>query len=54
MIQSQTFVKVADNTGAKTLMCIHITSSKSKFAYLGDVFIGVVKFRFTVFFIYKF
>lgn len=46
MIQTQSYLKVADNTGAKTLMCINSLSSKSKFIYLGDIFVGVVKFSF--------
>lgn len=44
MIQNSTYLTVADNTGAKTIMCITILSKKSKFACLGDVFVGVVKF----------
>ncbi|MGE0206605.1 MAG: 50S ribosomal protein L14 [Candidatus Babeliales bacterium] len=37
MIQKQTYLEVADNSGAKLLQCIHIVGSTSKrFAYLGD------------------
>lgn len=43
MIQPQSFLDVADNTGAKKIMCIHILGSNRRFAFLGDVIIGVVK-----------
>lgn len=43
MIQSQTYLNVADNTGAKKIMCINILSSRSNYAKLGDVIVGVVK-----------
>lgn len=43
MIQNHSYLKVVDNTGAKTLMCINVLSTKTKFAYLGDIFLGVVK-----------
>lgn len=44
MIQPQTYLLVADNTGAKKIMCIRILGSNRRFAYLGDILIGVVKF----------
>lgn len=43
MIQAQTYLNVADNTGAKKIMCINVLSSRSKYAKLGDVIVGVVK-----------
>ncbi len=43
MIQPQTYLKVADNTGAKTIMCIRILGSNRKFASIGDIIMGVVK-----------
>jgi large subunit ribosomal protein L14 len=43
MIQPQTYLTVADNTGAKTVMCIRVLGSNKKFASIGDVIIGVVK-----------
>jgi large subunit ribosomal protein L14 len=43
MIQPQTYLTVADNTGAKTFMCIRVLGSNKKFANIGDVIIGVVK-----------
>ena len=38
MIQPQTCLKVADNSGAKKLMC-----SNRRYGFVGDVIIGVVK-----------
>jgi large subunit ribosomal protein L14 len=43
MIQPQTYLTIADNTGAKKLMCICILGSNKKYANVGDVIIGVVK-----------
>lgn len=38
MIQKESFLKVADNSGAKLLKCFHISGSTGKqFAFLGDV-----------------
>jgi large subunit ribosomal protein L14 len=43
MIQPQTYLTVADNTGAKKLMCIRVLGNNRKYANVGDVIIGVVK-----------
>ena len=44
MIQQQSRLKVADNTGAKELMCIRcLGGSHRKFAEIGDVIIASVK-----------
>nr|YP_009312936.1 Ribosomal protein L14 [Helminthora furcellata]SCW21190.1 Ribosomal protein L14 [Helminthora furcellata]SCW24050.1 Ribosomal protein L14 [Helminthora furcellata] len=44
MIQSQSYLNVADNSGARKLMCIRILgTSNPMYASLGDVIIGVVK-----------
>jgi large subunit ribosomal protein L14 len=44
MIQPQTRLTVADNTGARELMCIRVLGgSNRKYASLGDVIVGVVK-----------
>ena len=43
MIQPQTCLKVADNSGAKSLMCIRILGSNRRYGYVGDSIIGVVK-----------
>ena len=44
MIQQQTKLKVADNTGAKELMCIRcLGGSYRKYAGIGDVIVASVK-----------
>ena len=43
MIQPQTYLTVADNTGAKKVMCIRVLGNNRKYANVGDIIIGVVK-----------
>ena len=44
MIQQQSYLKVADNTGAKELMCIRVLGgSKRRYAGIGDVIVASVK-----------
>ena len=44
MVQQQTILKVADNTGAKEIMCIRcLGGSYRKYAEIGDVIIASVK-----------
>jgi len=44
MIQPQTRLTCADNTGARDLMCIRVLGgSNRRYASLGDVIVGVVK-----------
>jgi large subunit ribosomal protein L14 len=43
MIQPQTYLTVADNTGAKKIMCIRVLGNNRKYGRIGDVIIGVVK-----------
>ncbi len=44
MIQMQTLLKSADNTGAKELMCIKVLGgSKRKYANIGDVIVCSVR-----------
>lgn len=44
MIQPQTYLNVADNTGAKKLMCIRVLGGNQKqSANIGDIIIAVVK-----------
>ncbi|MCL4386277.1 MAG: 50S ribosomal protein L14 [Cyanobacteria bacterium] len=43
MIYPQTMLTVADNTGAKTAMCIRILGGNKKYAEIGDKIIAVVK-----------
>jgi large subunit ribosomal protein L14 len=43
MIQPQTYLTVADNTGAKKIMCIRVLGNNKQYGYVGDIIIGVVK-----------
>jgi len=44
MIQQQSFMKVADNTGAKELMCIRVLGgTQRRYANIGDVVVASVK-----------
>jgi len=43
MIQRQTILKVADNSGAKKIMCIGIPGSNRKVAHVGEIIVGTVK-----------
>ena len=43
MIYPQTMLTVADNTGAKKVMCIRVLGGNKKYAEIGDTIIAVVK-----------
>jgi len=44
MIQVQTILRVADNSGAKTMMCIKVLGGyKKRYARVGDIVVGAVK-----------
>ena len=44
MIQQETYLKVADNTGAKELKCIRVLGgSKRKYGNIGDVIVASVR-----------
>lgn len=43
MIQTQTILKVADNTGARLVMCIKVLEVQRKYASIGDVIKIAVK-----------
>ncbi len=44
MIQQQTLIKVADNTGAKEMMCIRVLGgSGRRYANIGDIVVCAVK-----------
>lgn len=43
MIYPQTILTVADNTGAKKVMCIRVLGGGKKYAKIGDPIIAVVK-----------
>lgn len=44
MIQAQTYLNVADNSGARKIMCIRVLGgSQRQYANIGDIIIAVVK-----------
>ncbi len=44
MIQQQTYLTVADNTGAKVCMCIRVLGgTRRRYAHIGDVIIVAIK-----------
>ena len=44
MVQQQTYLKVADNTGAKELMCFRVLGgTRKRYANIGDVVVCSVK-----------
>ena len=44
MIQQESFLKVADNTGAKEIKCIRVLGgSKRKYGNIGDVIVASVR-----------
>nr|WAK84943.1 ribosomal protein L14 [Amicula sp. isolate GU52X-4 cfCalB7] len=43
MIYPQTILTVADNTGAKKIMCIRVLGGNKKYAKIGDTIVAVVK-----------
>jgi ribosomal protein L14, bacterial/organelle len=44
VVQMQTYLKVADNTGAKEIMCIRVLGgSRKRYANIGDIIVASVK-----------
>lgn len=44
MIQQETRLRVADNTGAKEILCIHVMGgSRRRDGYVGDIIVATVK-----------
>ncbi|MGI5888049.1 MAG: 50S ribosomal protein L14 [Oscillospiraceae bacterium] len=44
MVQQQSYLKVADNTGAKEIMCIRVLGgSRRRYARVGDIIVASVK-----------
>ena len=44
MVQMQTYLKVADNTGAKELMCFRVLGgTRKRYANIGDIVVCSVK-----------
>lgn len=43
MIQTYTRLRIADNTGAKQIMCINVPIGARRYAYIGDIIVATVK-----------
>ena len=43
MIQQETRLKVADNSGARELLCIHVRAGAGTLCHVGDIIVGTVK-----------
>ena len=43
MIQQESYLNVADNSGARKIMCIRVLGGNRRYAGVGDVIIAVVK-----------
>ncbi|MBA7507016.1 50S ribosomal protein L14 [subsurface metagenome] len=43
MIQTYTRLKIADNTGAKQIMCINVPIGARRYARIGDIIVATVK-----------
>lgn len=44
MIQSESRLKIADNSGAKVVLCIRVLGgTRRRYARIGDIFVGSVK-----------
>ena len=44
MIQTGTYLKILDNSGAKDIACIKVAKGyKRKYAFIGDVITGSIK-----------
>jgi len=43
MIQAYTRLRIADNTGAKQIMCVNVPVGARKYAHVGDVIVATVK-----------
>nr|YP_001876613.1 ribosomal protein L14 [Welwitschia mirabilis]B2Y1Z6.1 RecName: Full=Large ribosomal subunit protein uL14c; AltName: Full=50S ribosomal protein L14, chloroplastic [Welwitschia mirabilis]ABY26826.1 ribosomal protein L14 [Welwitschia mirabilis]AMA21079.1 ribosomal protein L14 [Welwitschia mirabilis]BAH11192.1 ribosomal protein L14 [Welwitschia mirabilis] len=44
MIQSQTYLNIVDNSGARKIMCIRVVgASYQRYAHIGNVIIAVIK-----------
>ena len=43
MVQQESRLKVADNTGAKELLCIRVMGGSTRYAQIGDIIVASVK-----------
>lgn len=49
MIQQQSFLNVADNSGAKELMCIRVLGgSKRRYGSVGDIIVATLRMLFQI------
>lgn len=43
MIQQETYLNVADNSGARRIQCIRVLGGNRRYAHVGDVIVAAVK-----------
>ena len=43
MIQQESYLTVADNSGAKRIQCIRVLGTNRRYAHVGDVIVAAVK-----------
>jgi large subunit ribosomal protein L14 len=43
MIQQESYLNVADNSGARKIMCIRVLGGNRRYANVGDIIVAVVK-----------
>ena len=43
MIQQESHLSVADNSGAKRIQCIRVLGTNRRYAHVGDVIVAAVK-----------
>jgi large subunit ribosomal protein L14 len=43
MIQQESYLSVADNSGAKRIQCIRVLGTNRRYAHVGDVIVATVK-----------
>ena len=43
MIQQETCLNVADNSGARKIQCIRVLGNRGRYAHVGDVIVAAVK-----------
>ncbi|MYI87129.1 MAG: 50S ribosomal protein L14, partial [Synechococcus sp. SB0672_bin_10] len=40
MIQQETYLNVADNSGARKIQCIRVLGNRGRYAHVGDVIVA--------------
>lgn len=43
MIQQETYLNVADNSGARRIQCIRVLGGNRRYAHVGDIIVAAVK-----------